>query len=109
MRKDFIEVSVSSHLNKASQLGKALLMQQYRIPLSIYNVVIHGILQVLGTESVPYKGLPLVRALLFVSTRRLHPNGVRIFQCLPWLFGSAIHFQRSSLSVMLAAGKTVNI
>ena len=28
----------------------------------------------LGAESVPYKGSPLVRALLCVSAKRLHPN-----------------------------------
>ena len=44
-------------LKKVSQLGKTLLTQQYKIPLSIYNEVIQGILQVLGVEALNIRAL----------------------------------------------------
>ena len=75
---DFIEVFVNSPLNKVSQRGKALLMHQYKLPLSIYSEVIQGLLRDLGADIVRCKGSPLVRALLCVSTKRLHTDGVRI-------------------------------
>ena len=72
----YIEVFVNSPLDEVSHLGKALITRQYKLPLSMYSEVIQGILQVLGPGSVPYKGSPLVRALLCVSTKRFHRNGV---------------------------------
>ena len=42
------------------------------------------------------------KSLLCVSAERFHAKRLRISQSLPWRFGSAIHFQRSSLSVMHA-------
>ena len=75
---DFIEVFVNSPLNKVSQLGKDFLTQQYKLPSSIYSEVIQSILHVLGAGIVPCKGSPLVRALLCVSAKRLHPDGVGI-------------------------------
>ena len=66
----FIEVFVNSPLNEVSQLGKALITRQYKLPLSIYSEVLQGVLHDLGEGIVRRKGSPQVRALLCVSAKR---------------------------------------